>query len=114
MDKIAHYQAVIKKVFAEYAESRTPSTGFNPGYQLIFDDPNCHYLLYRTSWRDEFRRAHYCVFHADIINDKIWIQEDATDFNLAGELEAHGITKQEIVLAFVAPYKRPYSDYAAL
>ena len=54
----------------------------------------------------------FCVFHIDIINDKLWVQEDATDYDLVGVLEEHGIPKNDIVLAFHAPYKRPFTGYA--
>ena len=87
MDKIAQYRTIIKKIFKEYADTRIPANDTNPGYQLIFDDQGDHYLLYRTSWKDELRRIHFCIFHIDIINDKLWVQEDATDFDLVGVLE---------------------------
>jgi XisI protein len=43
---------------------------------------------------------------------RIWVQEDATDYDLVGVLEDKGIPKSDIVLAFHAPYKRPYTGYA--
>ena len=62
------------------------------------------------------RRTSACTLlhfsHFDIINGKLWIQEDATDFDLVGELEEHNIPKEDIVLAFHAPYKRPFTGYA--
>jgi hypothetical protein len=112
MDKITQYQHIIKEIFKEYAQTRIPVNDINPGYQLIFDDQNAHYLLYRTSWKDELKRIHFCVFHIDVINNKLWVQEDATDYDLVGELEARGIPKNDIVLAFHAPYKRPHTGYA--
>lgn len=112
MDKIANYQAIVKAVFTEYAQTRIPINEADPGYQLIFDDNNGHYLLYRTTWKDELRRVHFCVFHIDIINNKLWVQEDATDYDLVGVLEEQGIPKNDIVLGFHAPYKRPYTGYA--
>ena len=70
MDKIDNYKEIIRRVFAHYADTRVPANDPNPpGYQLIFDEKNEHYLLYRTAWK-EFRRVHFCVFHIDIINNK--------------------------------------------
>ena len=112
MDKIAQYRTIIKKIFKDYADTRIPANDTNPGYQLIFDEHGDHYLLYRTSWKDELRRIHFCIFHIDIINNKLWVQEDATDYDLVGVLEENNIPKQDIVLAFHAPYKRPYTGYA--
>jgi hypothetical protein len=112
MDKINQYRDTVKNVFEYYSKTRIPANGTEPGYQLIFDEERGHYLLYRTTWKDELRRVHFCIFHVDIINGKLWIQEDATDFDLVGELETKGIPKTDIVLAFQAPYKRPHSGYA--
>ena len=112
MEKITHYRGIIKNIFKEYAATRIPANDSNPGYQLIFDEINGHYLLYRTSWKEELRRVHFCVFHIDIINNKLWVQEDATDYDLVGVLEEQGIPKEDMVLAFHAPYKRPYTGYA--
>ncbi|HMQ46385.1 MAG TPA: XisI protein [Saprospiraceae bacterium] len=112
MDKINAYRKIIKDIFTLYAETRIPVNHPNPGYQLIFDEARDSYLLYRTGWKEDIRRVHFCVFHVDIKDDKVWVQEDATDFDLVGELEEKGIPKQDIVLGFHAPYKRPYSGYA--
>ena len=67
---------------------------------------------YRTTWKEEIRRIHFCIFHIDIINGKLWVQEDSTDWDLVGNLEEAGVPKQDIVLGFHAPYKRPFTDYA--
>jgi hypothetical protein len=112
MDQINQYRLTIKGILSEYAQTRIPVNNPNPGYQLIFDEERDSYLLYRTGWKDELKRIHFCVFHLDIKDGKIWVQEDATDFDIVEELESHGIPKQNIVLAFQAPYKRPYSGYA--
>jgi hypothetical protein len=112
MAQIDKYRSTIKSVLKEYADTRIPINNPNPGYQLIFDSENDHYLLYRTGWKDELNRIHFCVFHLDITDGKIWVQEDATDYDIVGELEARGVPKSDIVLAFHAPYKRQYTGYA--
>ena len=43
MDKIKNYRAIIKEIFTHYAQTRIPNNNVDPGYQLIFDDPNDHY-----------------------------------------------------------------------
>jgi hypothetical protein len=111
MDKLSNYQEIIKSIFINYAKTRIPANNPEPGYQLIFDNERGSYLLYRTGWKEELNRFHFCVFHIDIKNDKIWVQEDATDFDIVGELEEKGIPKNDIVLGFQAPYKRPLSGY---
>jgi len=57
------------------------------------------------------RRTYGCVLHIDLKNDKIWIQHDGTEIGMANELVALGVPKEDIVLAFHAPYKRPYTGF---
>jgi XisI protein len=111
MVKLEHYQAIIKAVISEYATTRRMLNGENTEFQLLFDDEHGHYQLYRVGW-EGLERIHYCVFHLDIKNEKIWVQEDATDYDIVGELEEKNIPKQDIVLAFHAPYRRQHNGYA--
>ncbi|MHC5732600.1 MAG: element excision factor XisI family protein, partial [Nostoc sp.] len=43
--------------------------------------------------------------------DKIWIQQNMTDVDLAQELLEMGVPKDDIVLGLQPPYKRPYTGY---
>ena len=60
--------------------------------------------------KDEF--IHDCPIHLDIINGKIWIQWNMTEIDLAKELENKGVPKSDIVIGFLSPEIREYSDYA--
>jgi hypothetical protein len=53
-----------------------------------------------------------CVIHVDIKDGKIWIQRDRTEVGVANELVNAGFPKQDIVLAFKAPYKRKFTEFA--
>lgn len=59
------------------------------------------------------RRIHHFLIHLEIINGKIWLQADNTDLVIARDLEAAGISKNEIVLGFQEPSVRPHTEYAA-
>ena len=50
--------------------------------------------------------------HLDIKDNKIWIQQDGTEIGVANELVALGVPKEDIVLAYMPEYKRPYAEYA--
>ena len=65
------------------------------------------------SWAGrELHRVYECLLHVDIREGKVWIQEDRTEVGLACELMELGVPKDDIVLAFHAPYKRPYTGFA--
>ena len=48
----------------------------------------------------------------DIINGKIWIQRNMTEIDLGQKLTEMGVPKSDIVLGFLSPKVREYSDYA--
>jgi hypothetical protein len=52
------------------------------------------------------------MFHLQIKNNKIWIHEDRTDFDIAGRLVDAGIPKSDIVLGFVEPLVRETEGFA--
>ena len=108
MDTVETYRQTIERILTEYAQ--IPYTYGDIQSQTVFDRANDHYLLMNVGW-DE-RRVHGCLVHIDIINDKLWIQRDGTEEGIATDLEATGVPKNQIVLAFRSPEMRKHTDYA--
>lgn len=79
--------------------------------QLIFDEYNHHYLLLEAGWHKN-QRIYGSLIHLDIIQDKIWIQQDGTEIGIANELVDQGISFQQIVLAFKTLERRKITDFA--
>ena len=67
-------------------------------------------LLY-VGWRNQ-RRIYDPVLHLDIMDNKIWIQQDGTELGIANELVELGVPKQDIILGFDTPNMRQLSDFA--
>ena len=110
--KIKNYQKIISDTLKRYAA--LPSEGSTESEleeQLILDTERNHFQILAIGW-ERGKRVYYPVFHIDIKNGKIWIQEDATDFDVVGELERQGVPANDIVLAFHAPFKRPLTGFA--
>ncbi|WP_425445542.1 element excision factor XisI family protein [Tychonema bourrellyi] len=57
-------------------------------------------------------RSDYCIIYIEIKDGKIWIERDGTEIGVANELLEAGVPKTDIVLAFYAPYRRPYTEFA--
>lgn len=110
MEKVTLYQQIIISLFesyiADWQEAVRPLE-----YQLIADEKRHHYQLMCLGWHKN-KYTHFTVFHFDIINEKVWIQENRTDILVARELVALGIPKTDIVLGLQSPAMRPYTDYA--
>lgn len=58
------------------------------------------------------KRCYGVVLHIDIIDGKIWIQQDGTEIGSANELVELGVPRQDIVLGFDPPNLRQYTDFA--
>ncbi|MFM7363561.1 MAG: XisI protein, partial [Cuspidothrix sp.] len=79
--------------------------------QLIFDQERDHYQVVYTGWKN--RRPMYgCVLHLDVKKEKIWIQYNGTEIDIADELVKLGVPKEDIVLAFHEPLMRQYTGFA--
>jgi XisI protein len=108
MDALDHYRDIIERILTEYAS--LPYAYGEIQRQTVFDRNGDHYLLMAVGW--DKGRVHGCVVHVDIIDGKFWIQRDGTEHGIAAELEAAGVPKEHIVLAFKSLDVRPYTGYA--
>jgi hypothetical protein len=109
MDKLSQYRSAVRQVLTEYAGHR--SSDDNVETQLIVDAEHDHYQLFYVGWENQ-RRVYGCVLHFDIKNEKIWIQHNGTEIDVAAELVKLGVDKQDIVLGFQSPAKRQFTEYA--
>jgi XisI protein len=109
MDRLEHYRKCLQEFLNSYSSYGPKNLEVET--QIITDTVHDHYMLLRTGWDGE-RRMHHCIFHFDIKDDKIWIQENNTDIEVDQELEEMGISKKEIVVGFHHPSMCEYSDYA--
>jgi hypothetical protein len=108
MDRLDYYRQCIRNFLNCYSQRWLESSIEN---QVILDSEHDHYLLLKAGWDGE-QRIYYPVFHFDIKDGKIWIQENTTDVEIDKEFADLGISKQEIVVGFHHPAMREYSDYA--
>ena len=79
--------------------------------KLVIDETVNHYLLIEIGGQNS-RRIYGTLIHLDIINQKIWIQQDGTEEGIANELVNLGIHHQQIVLAFKTVERRKITDFA--
>ncbi len=111
MDKLTHYQNIIKTFLTNYSRLLTapPPLPFN--VVLAFDDQQNQYLLRELGW-EKNRRIRRTVLHIAIQNDKIWIEEDWTEEGIATYLLEQGVPNQDIVLGFQPPEMRTLTEFA--
>ncbi|MEM8525696.1 MAG: XisI protein [Bacteroidota bacterium] len=112
MDKLNKYQEIIQDIFEEYAKDVTPANMEQIENQLIMDKERNHYQLVRVGW-EKGLFVHQLVFHLDIKNEKVWIQRNWTDMDIAEELMEKGVERKDIVIGFIPAHERIYTGYAA-
>jgi hypothetical protein len=107
MDRLMSYRSAILTVLEQHRDDDSGDVRS----ELIVDREHDHYQLVNVGWQGD-RRIYGCVLHLDIVNDKIWIQHNGTEFDIAHELVAAGIDKQNIVLGFHSSFKRQFTEFA--
>ena len=107
--KVKKYQKAILRILSEYAEIKYSNVAGDN--QLVADKDNHRFLIMTVGWqKNQF--VHDCPMHFDIIDGKIWVQTNMTEWNVGEMLEEQGVPKSDIVLGFLAPSTRVYSNYA--
>jgi hypothetical protein len=110
VDKIAIYQEAIKGVLREFVSyvSGAPSASDT---MVVSDDHQHVYAVFDLGWEGKRR---VCMMPAlmRIVDEKVWIEADNTDYVFVDHLLEAGIPQSDIVLAFHHPEMRKYTGFA--
>ena len=109
MVKLKRYEKAILHILEDYTQIRY--SNIDAENKLVADKQNHRYQVVTLGW-DKNKFVHDCPMHFDIIDGKIWIQRNMTEIDVATELIQQGVAKSDIVLGFLSPKMREYSDYA--
>ncbi|MFM6093374.1 MAG: XisI protein [Dolichospermum sp.] len=109
MDKLNKYRKIIISVVGNHAKYK-PSHGKIEAL-CICDQESDNYLLMDTGW-DQTGRVHAVVFHLRIIDGKICIEWDGTEGGITRELLELGVGKDDIILGFIRPEYRQFTDFS--
>ncbi len=108
MAKLEQYRQYIQKLLMKHGSYEPSKEDIE--VQLIFDPIRDHYQVLDIGWSG-YDRIYNCVMHLDIKDEKIWIQRNMTDVQIAEELIEMGVPREDLVLGLQAPYKRQYTQY---
>jgi XisI protein len=109
MEKLTRYRQLVQQMLLEYGKLK-PAYG-DIDVQTIFDTERDHYEILHVGWNQD-RWVHSCIIHIDIKGEKIWLQWNGTEDDLAADLVAAGVDKEDIVLGFHSPFMRQFTEYA--
>ena len=109
MDKVNQYEAHLLKILEDQAA--IPYANLNAENELVIDHERRRYQLVTVGWEGS-RRIHTVTLHYDIVDGKIWIQQDQTEYGTANDLLEMGVPKSDIVPAYLSLRRRQELDFA--
>jgi len=110
MDRIKKYSKILQNFFEKREQIQNRQSNGLKGHLLI-NGSKTDFILIKMGWRQKLF-VHAVVFHLTIKNNKIWIYENKIDIDVAKILVEKGVAKKDIVLGFLSPTLRGFSDYA--
>ena len=110
MDKVIKYQNILCDLLQEFGSIKKRLTP-DVKSQLIIDKINNHFQLVSVGWHNT-QFVYLVAFHFDIVDEKIWIQQNNTDCLIADELVERGVPAHDIVLGFVSERARGQNGFA--
>lgn len=114
MDKVKKYQDIIINFLHFYQEETGGNKPEAPvQHRIMIDRERNSFQLLSVGWNGN-RYIFGPLFHFDIIDDKVWMQCNNTEWEVVDYLMAHGVDRQDIVLGFVPPQARHLSGFAAV
>jgi hypothetical protein len=113
MDKLSHYQHLIKQFMTEFAALANRQPKPDSEMVTIFDDIHQHYLLLKLGWQ-EHQRLHHVTLHVRLRYDQIWIEEDWTEDGIAAWLIRQQVPPSDLVAGCTPPELRPLTEWAVI
>ena len=110
MDRINEYRSSIKRVMREW-HARIAASSDSIEHVFICDEQCDNYMLLDLGW-NKYERVDGIYIYVRIHENKIRVEVDWTEYGIARELVENGVAKDDIVLAFHRPEKRPYTEFA--
>jgi hypothetical protein len=110
MEKIEKYKQIVREVQAKIAAPYDESVSIKD--VIIQDNKGGHYLILSDGWEGS-SRSYGIYFHVDVNPDgKVWLQYDGTDSMIGQQLLDQGVAKEDLVLGWIAPYRRADTGFA--
>jgi XisI protein len=109
MDKLTNYRHIIQALLLD--RGRLKLSYGDVDTEVAFDKERDHYQVIHVGW-DGNQFVYGCAIHIDIKQDKVWIQWNSTEDDIASDLVELGIPKEDIVLGLQHPEMRQFTPYA--
>lgn len=112
MDRVKKYQTILEAFFDKRVDVQKRQKKQIRAH-VIVNASKTDFVLLTIGWIGK-KYIHAVTFHFEIKDEKIWIWEDKTDIDAAAQLVEAGVAKEDIVLGFLSPLLREFSEYAVV
>jgi hypothetical protein len=112
MDKINLYQTAVCELLADYVNNTVTRSADQLEPQVLIDKEHNKFQVLYYGWQKE-QYKFFTAFHFDIIDGKIWLQCNNTEWEVDTILIEKGVAKEDIVIGFLPPYYREIAKTAA-
>lgn len=110
-NKLTEYRHIIKQILVRYVELINRHPKPNKETLMVCDEERDHYILHTIGWQDK-RRIWNTFVYVRLRNGKFWVEVDGLEYGIATDLLEAGVAKEDIVLAFYHPERRPLTEFA--
>lgn len=108
--KLKKQQVALLEVLQDFTANQIGNPGLEK--QLIADKERNRFQVIVFGWENGKKLVNTTLLHFEIKNGKIWVQQNWTEIEVAKELMARGIPKNEIVLGFLPESMRADTEFA--
>ncbi len=108
---VNHVRRILKHIIADVHARIAKADDAHVQSYMICDEATDNYLILLVGWDVTGRVLGPCL-HFRIYQDKVWVEENTTDFDSVEECLTAHLSKDDIVLGFLDPQERAYSDFA--
>lgn len=101
---------IVEELFNEIEQTK-PVKVSDLRYQTIIDKEKGIFQLKMLGWRGH-TQVYGILVDMEIINDKIIVHYGGLDPGIIPQLEQKGVPKAQIIMGWIHPDERKYTDYA--
>ncbi len=107
MEIIAKYRTAIESLLTDIEKG----SYVIPEIKSTLVKDKDHYLIIRMGWSND-QNLYSIIAHIAIVDQKIWIYMNNTEFNFEEELTEQGVSKEDIIFAEISPSQRQALGYS--
>lgn len=112
MDKVNLYRQIIKQILNEFVDYMSGSPSSTETF-VVVDDNQQVYTVFNLGWENG-RRIQIMPVLIRIGNDKVYVEDDNTDYVFVDRLIEAGIPSKDIVIGWHPPELRPSTEFAVV